>query len=178
MCKILGFPFGRRALPRLDARKKRAREKPPRASRTGQDQAIPTYRSCPTPPCRWRSPDRHRDRILLQTPQKNARGKNPRAPAEQVKIRRSPPTDFYRETQGEGLSLAMSRTTAARAGDRPPRYGALTASRRDRSRRCCFYFACFTSPNVFNARCAGETGPRNRRVINVSRLPPNETSSI
>ena len=35
--------FGRRALPRLDARKKRAGEKPPRASQTGQDQAILTY---------------------------------------------------------------------------------------------------------------------------------------
>ena len=40
------------------------------------------------------------------------------------------------------------------------------------------YFACFTSPNVVNARCAGDTGPRNRRVINVSGFPPNETSSI
>ncbi len=40
--------FGRRALPRLDTRKKRAEDKPPRASRTGQDLAIPTYRSCPT----------------------------------------------------------------------------------------------------------------------------------
>ena len=37
--------FGRRALPRLDTRKKRAGEKPPRASRTGQDLAILTYRS-------------------------------------------------------------------------------------------------------------------------------------
>ena len=36
--------FGRRALPRLDARKKRAGDTPPRASRTGQDLAIPTYR--------------------------------------------------------------------------------------------------------------------------------------
>ena len=37
-------PFGRRALPRLDTRKKRAGVFPPRASRTGQDRAILTYR--------------------------------------------------------------------------------------------------------------------------------------
>ena len=47
-----------------------------------------------------------------------------------------------------------------------------------KNRAYAVYFACFTSPNVFNARCAGETGPRNRRVTNVSALPPNETSSI
>ena len=50
MCKILGFPIGRRALPRLDAQRVRTR--------------------------------------------KNARGFFPRAPAEHVKIRRSPPTEI------------------------------------------------------------------------------------
>ena len=40
------------------------------------------------------------------------------------------------------------------------------------------YSRCFTSPNVVNARFAGETGPGKRRVRNVSGRPPNETSSI
>ena len=91
MCKILGFPFGRRDLPRLDARKKRAGEKPPRASRTGQDPAILTYRDTDrirrsgptTPPCRWRSPDRHRIKNGHYGPTER-----------HVKIRRSPPTEI------------------------------------------------------------------------------------
>ena len=37
---------------------------------------------------------------------------------------------------------------------------------------------CFTAPNVVSIRLAAETGPRNRRVANVSRLPSNATSSI
>ena len=45
---MLGFPFGRRALP-VSMQEKNARGKTPRASRTGQDRAIPTYRRCPTP---------------------------------------------------------------------------------------------------------------------------------
>ena len=103
--------------PAPDTPKKRAREKPPRASQTCQDPAIPTYR-------------------LLQ--RYVGRGPVPRRVSD------------YRSPRGI-------------AGACPPR---------------TLYFACFTSPNVVNARCAGDTGPRNRRVINVSGLPPNETSSI
>ena len=55
------------------------------------------------------------------------------------------------------------------AGDKPPRYERRTARH---------YSRCLTSPNVVKARFAGETGPGNRRVRNVSGLPPNETSSI
>ena len=111
--------------------KKRAGDRPPRASRTGQDLAILHYR-------------------LLQ--RDVGRGPVPRRVSD------------YRSPRGI-------------AGDRPPRYGARAASR-GTGPRAPLYFACFTSPNVVNARCAGDTGPRNRRVINVSRLPPNETSSI
>ena len=62
MCKILGFPIGRRALPRLNTRKN-ARGIHPRAPA----KQVKIRRSPPTeaalhPLCRWRSPDRHRDR--------------------------------------------------------------------------------------------------------------------
>ena len=49
---------------------------------------------------------------------------------------------------------------------------------KNRAYHSTYSSSCLTSPNVFNARCAGDTGPRNRRVTNVSALPPNETSSI
>ena len=91
------------------------------------------------------------------------------------------------------------------AGDRPPRYGPGRKKTRGTSPRAPVteplcrarapalahcdqaianyrgdgnYSRCFTSPNVVNIRFDAETGPRNIRNANASRLPPNETSSI
>ena len=83
-----------------------------------------------------------------------------------------------RTCQDQAILTYRDRGRIRRSGPTTPRRWRSPDRHRDRIRRCCFYFACFTSPNVFNARCAGDTGPRNRRVINVSGLPPNETSSI
>ena len=69
----------------------------------------------------------------------------------------------------------LLQTKKSAQEDNPPR--AIHASAVS-NRAYAVYFACLTSPNVFNARCAGDTGPRNRRVTNVSACPPNETSSI
>ena len=155
---MLGFPFGRRALPRLDAqrvrRRKNARGKNPRAPA----KHVRIRRSPPTeaalhPFCRWRSPDRHRDRIGHSCPNRSRSG------------------DLDLQRDGPDRQIQPYRLHPLCRWRSPDRH-------RDRIRRCCFYFACFTSPNVVNARCAGDTGPRNRRVTNVSGLPPNETSSI
>ena len=94
------------------------------------------------------------------------------------------PADVYRHSgpSGPGVHPANPAHPGHPASDKksarerkPPR--AIHASAVS-NRAYAGYFACLTSPNVFNARCAGETGPRNRRVTNVAALPPNETSSI
>ena len=71
--------------------------------------------------------------------------------------------------------LLQTTKKSAQGEDNPPRAIHESAVC---NRAYAVYFACLTSPNVLNARCAGDTGPRNRRVTNVSACPPNETSSI
>ena len=156
----------------------------PNMSRSG-DPHLQTFterrraRACPSPtltragdkPCRWRSPDRQRDRIRHSCPTVVREHPLPnRSRSGDLDLRtiegdrrRQTPCSWRspeRHSAGSG-DPALQRET--HAGEKPPRSP---------------YFACFTSPNVFNARCAGDTGPRNRRVTNVSGLPPNETSSI
>ena len=72
----------------------------------------------------------------------------------------------------------LLQTTKKRAGRNNPRAQSMQGAVTNRAYHPTYSSSCFTSPNVFNARCAGETGPRNRRVTNVSALPPNDTSSI
>ena len=130
-------------------------------------------------PCRWRSPDRHRDRIRHSCPTvvrkhplpNRSRSGDPHlqrdGPDRQIRpYRLQPPVDGDRQI-AIVQDLAILHYRERRTRGTGPRATATS-----------LYFACFTSPNVVNARCAGETGPRNRRVTNVSRFPPNETSSI
>ena len=130
-------------------------------------------RACPSPtltragekPCSWRSPDRHRIKNGHSCPTER-----------QVRIWRSPPTDPIVDGDCRRQPDCRWRSPDRHsAGSGDP---ALQRDARGGTRPALLYFACFTSPNVVNARCAGETGPRNRRVTNVSGLPPNETSSI
>ena len=133
---------------RVSIEEKNARGTPPRASRTGQDQAIPTYR----PYCRWRSPE---TTPSVAGDRQIAIGSRTGTPA------------LQRDRSGSGDPALQS------VPRRSPRGGQAPALLQRAP-----HFACFTSPNVVNARCAGDTGPRNRRINNVSGLPPNETSSI
>ena len=162
---MLGFPFGRRALPRLDARKKtRGGKTPARQPNRSRSGDLDLQKDGPDPairPYRLQSSVAG-DRLI-------AIGARAGTLALQKDRSRSGDLDLQRD--GPDRQIRPYRIQFPCSWRSPDRH-------RDRIRRCCFYFACFTSPNVFNARCAGETGPRNRRVINVSGLPPNETSSI
>ena len=144
----------------LPSPKKRAGENPRAPAETGQDLAIPTYRSCPTPSLYM---------AIARLPSgQNQASLNHRETGQDLAIL------TYRRCPTHPCSWRSPDRHSAESGDPALQRETHAAEQAPRTP----YFACFTSPNVVNARCAGDTGPRNRRVTNVAGLPPNETSSI